>query len=200
MEKLRAALVRFLLPGVIIFFGLIVPARAGDPYGPGHDAVYERVMADTIPDRDLVFITLSRGDRFPQQPLHRTSDFEEILLPEQEDSLNSLIGQLEKETGVQVAVVTLKSSWVSREYLDTLVLAIHNKWGVGVKGKNNGIVIGFSAGLRRIRISNGEGIVPYLSDQVTKAIIDAVILPRFREGAYFQGLLDGLNAIQRKLR
>jgi uncharacterized protein len=61
-------------------------------------------------------------------------------------------------------------------------------------------VVGISAQLRRIRISNGEGIVARLSDAATARIIDGIMIPEFKKGAYFTGILNGLTAIIAKLQ
>ena len=65
--------------------------------------------------------------------------------------------------------------------------------------KNNGILIGISTAKRKIRISNGSGIVDKLSDKETKAIIDDIIIPAFKRGNYFEGLLNAIEEIIKKV-
>jgi len=74
-------------------------------------------------------------------------------------------------------------------------MEIGNHWGVGQKGKNNGVVIGIAPQLRKIRIENGYGIQKILSDEETKQIIDSLIIPEFRKADYFEGTRKGLMAI-----
>jgi uncharacterized protein len=102
------------------------------------------------------------------------SDFEDIFSKEDEKILDSLINQFEKETTIEISVVTLDTSWTIKETFDDFVLAIHNYWGVGKKQTNNGIVIGICPGYRTIRISNGYGIEEKLTDAETKKIIDNI--------------------------
>jgi uncharacterized protein len=74
-------------------------------------------------------------------------------------------------------------------------LYISNTWGVGVKGKDNGILIGISNGYRRMRIQNGYGIEKIISDEETKEIIDKYFIPYFKNGDYYSGTLTGLTRL-----
>ena len=107
---------------------------------------------------------------------------------------------MKTKTTIQIAIVTLDSSYVAEEEFDYFITALGNAWGVGQKNKNNGIMIGVSASLRRIRISNGYGIEAKLSDNETKKIIDEIVLPEFKERNYYTGLKKGLAAIMIKVR
>ena len=106
-----------------------------------------------------------------------------------------MIADIEKKTSVEIAIVTVDTSMTTKEKFDAYILQLHNVWGVGKKEKDNGIVIGFSAAYRKVRISNGEGIVPQLSDSATQQIIDKEMIPSFKKGAYFDGLVSGLKAL-----
>lgn len=128
------------------------------------------------------------------------SDFEDMFSIEDEKILDSLINQFEKETTIEIAIVTLDTSWTIKETFDDFVLAIHNYWGVGKKEKKNGILIGICPGYRTIRISNGYGIEGKLTDSETKKIIDNIIVPEFKKGDYFQGIRKALLEIFNELR
>jgi len=138
--------------------------------------------------------------RFPARPLGWTSDFENIFTSEQIKELDSIINNFEKETANEIAIVTIDSSWTTYQQFDNLILTISNNWGVGKKGINNGIVIGISAGLRKLRISNGYGIEAKLTDAETKKTIDDIILPEFKKGNYFEGTKNGLLTLIQKVR
>lgn len=133
------------------------------------------------------------------RPLGWTSDYEHIFTKAQTDSLNFIMASFEAETTNEIAVVTIDSNSVIKEEFDSLIIALGNRWRVGKKGKNNGIVIGLSKGHRRIRISNGYGIETKLSDEETKRIIDSTILPYFKKDDYFEGVRQGLLAIMQQL-
>lgn len=146
------------------------------------------------------FVSSAYKIHFPIKSLGWTSDYEHIFTSDQISELDSIISKFEKETTNEIAIVTIDSSWTTKERFDSLVLAIANDWGVGKKGLNNGIVIGISTGLRKIRINNGYGIETKLTDAETKKIIDDVILPEFKNGSYYEGTKKGLLALMQKIR
>lgn len=138
--------------------------------------------------------------QFSIKPLGWVSDYEDVFSPAQVAELDSAISSFEKATTNEIAIVTIDSSWITKGKFDSLIVAIHNNWGVGKKDINNGVVIGISTGLKMIRISNGYGIETRLTDAETKKIIDNIILPDFREGKYFEGTMRGLSALMEKIR
>lgn len=138
--------------------------------------------------------------QFPIKTLGWTSDYEHIFTEDQIFELDSIIGNFEKETTIEIAIVTIDSSWTTKENFDSLTLTICRNWGVGKKNKNNGILIAISTGLRKIRIQNGYGIEKILSDAETKKIIDDIIVPEFKNGNYFEGTKNGLLALMQKVR
>ena len=146
------------------------------------------------------FVSSAYKIHFPIKSLGWTSDYEHIFTSEQISELDSIIGKFEQETTNEIAIITIDSSWTTKERFDSLVLTIANDWGVGKKGLNNGIVIGISTGLRKIRINNGYGIETKLTDAETKKVIDDIILPEFKNGNYFKGTKNGVLALMQKIR
>jgi predicted acetyltransferase len=131
--------------------------------------------------------------------LEVVTDFENILSSKQEKYLDSMIKAYEKKTTVQIAVITIDTSMISRKEFENYVYRIANGWGVGQKQKNNGVTIGLSKGYRFMRIENGYGIQNILTDNETKKIIDSAFIPYFKKGEYFEGIVNGLEAIMKKL-
>ncbi len=129
------------------------------------------------------------------KPSGWVNDYEKILSKAQIIILDSMISNFEKQTSIEIAIVTLDTSYVTKENFDTLITSLGNSWGVGKQGKDNGVIIGVSSGYRRIRISNGYGIEAKLTDAETKKIIDEKIFPEFKKQHYFEGLKKGLLAI-----
>lgn len=133
-------------------------------------------------------------------PTGWVNDFEQLLSPEQFHALDSMITTFEKETTVEIAIVTIDSGYIKKGKFDSLILDLARVWAVGKKDINNGILIGISSSLRKIRITNGEGITEILSDKETKRIIDEVMIPEFRKNNYYKGLENGLHAIFDKFK
>jgi uncharacterized protein len=72
-------------------------------------------------------------------------------------------------------------------------------WGVngavGQKGKDNGIVLLWAPTDRKIFIATGGGLEGAIPDAIAKRIISQVITPQFKNGQFYQGLNDGVDAI-----
>ncbi len=151
---------------------------------------------------DSVHFTMSGQNIIDSIPRSNgwVSDFENIYTKKEIKTLDSLIEAFEKKKGYEIAIVTVDGSLTSDSTFDSYILKIANAWGVGKKGKDNGMVIGISSEFGRIRIVNGAGVVLHLSDEDTKIIIETIFIANFKEGNYFKGTKDGLVAIMSKLK
>jgi len=122
------------------------------------------------------------------------NDFENIFTKKESDTLFEIILNHEKKTTNQIVIVST-SNIASYKNINDYSLDLANCWGVGVKGKNNGIAIVLSKKLRAMRIQVGDGLLDKLTNQETKKIIDEIIIPDFKEGNYYKGIKNGLEAI-----
>lgn len=177
-------------------------------YGDISDPELIKILNDTAFIKSVIEPNSHAHDRlicstlripFILKPLGWASDYGHIFTDSQIEILDSILSDYEKRTTNEIAIVTFDSSFIHDENFDSLVLAIHNLWGVGKIDKHNGILIGISTAKRKIRIDNGSGIVDKLSDQETKAIIDNIIIPLFKKGDYFDGVKNAIEAITEKV-
>ena len=112
------------------------------------------------------------------------------------DRLESELVAYDAQTSTQITVVTLPA--LGDYAIEDYALGIGRKWGVGKKGKNNGVVILISNQPHKINISTGYGMEGSLPDAAIKHIIDDVMAPAFRSQAYYQGIHDAVDAIQKR--
>jgi uncharacterized protein len=133
-------------------------------------------------------------------PIGWTNDFEGLYTYEEELVLDSIVSIFKSETGFEFAIVTIDTIVIRKEKFDELTLRIANQWGVGEKGKDNGILIAISRGHRKIRINNGFGIEKLITDTETKEITDNYFIPYFMTGDYYNGTLTGLNELIKLLK
>lgn len=96
-------------------------------------------------------------------------------------------------TSTQVTVVIVKS--VQPYDIGDYALKLGREWGVGQKGKNNGIVLLWAPGDRKITIQTGYGMEGAIPDMYAKRIISNVIGPNFKELKYYEGLDKGTTEI-----
>jgi uncharacterized protein len=139
-------------------------------------------------------------DRRFSNPVGYINDFNNLFLPSEVASLDSIVRAFEKETTAQIAVVTVDTTFSSYDKFDSTVIALHNEWGVGAKEKNNGVLIVICPAYRLIRINNGYGTEEKLTNEETKRIIDSIIVPQFREAKFYEGTRDAILAIMKKIR
>ena len=96
-------------------------------------------------------------------------------------------------TSTQIAVVLIKS--VGEYDINDYTSRLGEKWGVGGKDKNNGVVVLAALADRKVSIQTGYGVEGALPDGITRRIIENEIKPSFQQGNYYQGLDNATNAI-----
>ncbi|MGL5058990.1 MAG: TPM domain-containing protein [Microcoleus sp.] len=122
------------------------------------------------------------------------TDKANILSDSTENRLDRIISDLEAKNGSEIAVVTVtetKPSVTPKAFATELF----NYWGIGKKGKNNGVLLLISAGERRIEIETGSGIQGILPDSQVLEIINSEIKPRFQKQDFNGGTLAGTKAL-----
>ena len=126
------------------------------------------------------------------------TDMPGVLRPETIAQLNSSIGDLERTTGVEMAVVVIGS--LDGLSIEEAAVKLFALWGVGKSNKDNGLLLLWSTSDRRVRVEVGYGLEGVLPDGKVGAILDAHVIPRFKSGEFDEGLLAGVDALQRAAR
>lgn len=119
-------------------------------------------------------------------------DQEDVLSETEEAALNEIITQFEKETSNEIAIVTTADIG-DHEKMVFYAVDFGERYGVGKKEKDNGLIIAFSASLRETFIATGLGTEKILTDPICKGIVDQEMVPEFKNGNYFKGIQNGLN-------
>lgn len=101
---------------------------------------------------------------------------------------------LEKASTDQLAVVTLKS--LQGYAIEDFGYRLGRAWGIGQKGKDNGILLIVAPKERKVRIEVGRGLEPVMTDAMSKLIIDNAIVPKFRRGDFTAGIKAGVRDIK----
>lgn len=132
---------------------------------------------------------------FPPKPNppRLVNDFAGMMTPAQQDNLEAQLVEFSDKTSTQITVVTVKNlgGYDASQYATQL----GNRWGVGKKGKENGVVILASSEDRKINISTGYGIEGALTDAMAGRIIRNEMAPEFKAGNYYLGFQKAANAI-----
>jgi uncharacterized protein len=112
--------------------------------------------------------------------------------------LNAAIGEVERTSGVEMAVVVIKS--LDGLPVEEMAVKLFELWGIGKKDKDNGLLLLWSTGDRRVRVEVGYGLEGALPDGKVGAILDTYVIPKFKAGDFDRGLLDGVDALLRGAR
>jgi len=128
----------------------------------------------------------------------RVTDAAHILSPEQVSRLTVKLEQLERTTKHQLVVTTVPS--LGGLDVADFTRDLANKWGIGRKGYNDGVVLLVAPNEMKVRIAVGYGLEKTLTHEVCQQIIDRSMLPRLREGDLPGGIEAGTDALIARLR
>ena len=101
--------------------------------------------------------------------------------------LNRLAHQLEDSTQVELCVVAVESIGEIEAF--DFCYELFQRWGIGKKGTNTGVLLFLAVESRDIRIMTGGGIEGVLTDAVCNEIIQQTAIPPLRNGDYSDGLV-----------
>ena len=123
----------------------------------------------------------------------RVVDQAGILSAQTRNRLDTMLAQHEQATSNQVVVVTLAS--LQGYAIDDFGYQLGRHWGIGQKGRDNGVLLIVAPAEHKVRIEVGYGLEGTLTDALSRNIIDTVITPRFRKGDMAGGIVEGTRAI-----
>lgn len=115
-----------------------------------------------------------------------------ILSTAARDSINLMLGQLEKGSGIEVAVVMLPS--IGDDDIFDFAHNLFRKWGIGKKKENNGLLVLFVMDQHKVRFTTGYGLEGTLTDALSKRIQMNEMVPAFKEGKWDEGMVKGVRA------
>ncbi len=122
------------------------------------------------------------------KPQGYVSDFANVVDAASRERLEQYCGALEKSTGVQIALVTIPD--LAGEPVDQVANDLFRKWGIGHKGKDDGILLLLAIHDRRSRIEVGYGLEPAITDGMAGDILRSMS-PYLRAGRYGDALIEG---------
>lgn len=130
-------------------------------------------------------------------PINFVSDYAKVIPNDKENELNNLLSSLEKETGTEVAIVSMRS--MEKGYKQ-IALDVFDKWGIGKEEENNGILIIFSTNDNTVRIEVGYGLEGILPDGKVGELIDTYLVDNLNNQEIGDSLVDIINAIKVELK
>jgi uncharacterized protein len=142
----------------------------------------------------VVFALPFHGERIEDlpKPQNYVSDFAHVLSPEAEERLNAFCAQVDRRANAQIAVVTIHT--LDGDDIDDYTSRLEEKWGVGKKGSDRGVILLFAIQDRKRRIEVGYGLEGILPDGRV-GDIGREMVPYLREGNYDQAISLGVSQI-----
>jgi uncharacterized protein len=125
----------------------------------------------------------------------RVNDYAKVIAADQSRKLEDQLAQFERDTGHQVAILTIPS--LEGDSLEDFSIRVAENWKIGKKGFDNGVILIVVPNDRRLRLEVGYGLEGVLPDAVANQIISQYIVPRFRTGDYAGGIVAGIDAVLR---
>ncbi len=123
----------------------------------------------------------------------RINDYADVLTREQETELENFLINKERTSSSQIVLLTIQS--LEGNSIEDFSLGVAEKWKLGQKASDNGVLLLIAIKEKKLRIEAGYGLEPVLTDAKCGFIIRNVIVPGFKQGNFYQGIKAGLSAI-----
>lgn len=135
--------------------------------------------------------------QYPTPTNDYVNDFADIIEPHDKKRLISQLANIEKQTGIEIVVVTINSKsdyGYQRNDIEGFATDLFNTWGVGHKETNKGAMILVAKSDRQVRVELGLAYGHKLDTQM-KQVIDDEMLPYFRTNNYSRAIYEGTQGV-----
>jgi len=122
----------------------------------------------------------------PAKPESWVNDYAGVFSSAEKSALDNKLNEFEYRSSTQIFVVTLDDD--GGYPASMLGPMIGEEWGVGQKGKDNGLVVLMDMQARDVFISTGYGLEEYITDATASRIVRNEIIPNFKRGDYYEGI------------
>lgn len=141
----------------------------------------------------LIFSPIASAIEYPS-PVGYVNDFANMLSPGDKERLNNEITSIERDTTVEIAIVTVDS--LQGVSVEEYAVKLFEKWGIGKKSNNNGLLILVAKNEREYRIETGYGLEGTINAARAGRIGREILEPNFKNGKYGKGLYEAVLEIK----
>jgi len=145
--------------------------------------------------------SLEGKEQYPTPGDDYVNDYAKIINPADTKAIRKMFKDLEHQTGIEAVVVTIKSlkDYKTKDKtLKTFATNLFNKWGIGHKKQNNGVLILIAHKDRKCKIELG-GRYGNRYDTIMKKVIDTKMIPYFKTDEYSRGIYEGSRGVVEKI-
>jgi uncharacterized protein len=124
------------------------------------------------------------------------NDYANLLSAAEQAALDSQLAAYEQSSGHQFALLTVPS--LGGEDIAEFGIHVAEKWKLGKKKADDGLVLIIAVNDHKMRIEVGYGLEGVIPDVVAARLIREVVAPAFRAGAFASGIRDAFVALMRQ--
>jgi uncharacterized protein len=133
----------------------------------------------------------------PAMPRDYVTDLAGVITSGVKSQLNASLQELERKTTSQVLVLTVQS--LDNQSVEEFSFNTKEKWKLGQKGKDNGVLIVVAVKDKKYRIEVGYGLEGVLPDSLVGTIGREYLVPYFRKGDYSTGIYAATLVVIRSI-
>jgi uncharacterized protein len=130
------------------------------------------------------------------KPTGYVNDFAHVLTPQGKQRLEIYCANLERVTGVQMAVVLIDT--LDGDPIDDVANTLYRQWGIGKKGKDEGVLLLFAIKDHKDRGEVGYGLEPVIPDGYVGGVLRG-IRPILRSGNYAGAILAAADELGQRI-
>jgi len=142
-------------------------------------------------------LVFAKVQDIPELKQHVT-DLGNLLNTEQRSHLEQILSLLKQTKGSEVAVLIVSTT--QPEALEDYSMRVVEKWKLGRKNVDDGVLLLIAQQDRKIRIEVGYGLEGAITDLSAGRIINEYITPEFRRGNFYQGILAGVGQLSNLIK
>ncbi len=113
-----------------------------------------------------------------------------LYQPDEIAQISALLREIAAQGDVQIQVLTVPN--LQGEAIEQASIQVVDKWKIGKKGKDNGVLIMIAEKEHQMRIEVGAGLEGRIPDILAYHIIRRVMRPLFKQGEYAAGTYAGI--------
>jgi uncharacterized protein len=139
----------------------------------------------------------ARAQKLPDQPRDFVVDLAGVINRDTFHKLNGFLLELEQKTTAQVIVLTVNST--GGVPIRDFALRTAEKWKLGRKDRDNGVLVVVATQDRQWTIEVGYGLEATLPDALCGRVGRELFIPSFKRGDYSGGIYEGTLVLANRI-
>jgi uncharacterized protein len=121
------------------------------------------------------------------------NDYANMISPHVREEIENELRAFERSDSTQIVILTVPS--IEGDVIEEFSIRAAEKWKIGQKVKDNGVIFVVARQERKMRIEVGRGLEGRLTDLMAGRIIDFVAKPRFKRGDFDGGFIAAVSSL-----